>query len=113
LAIVGNGNQGFAQAFREDLEITVPILCDTDLKAYKAAGLRRNPMDSLSISLPFKALRAFRSGSRQGSVQGDPWQLGGVFVVEPNGNVLYRHVSTDPGDHAPVAEILAALDRAA
>ena len=113
LAIVGNGNQDFAQAFRKDLKITVPILCDTDLQAYKAAGLRRNPMDSLSLSLPLQAFRALRSGARQGSVQGDPWQLGGVFVVQPQGKILYRHVSADPGDHAPVAEILAALDQAA
>lgn len=109
LVIVGNGAQPFAVAFGEDLELDCPILVDPALAAYRAAGLRRGRVEILSPRLPFHAIRAIRSGSFQSTVQGDPWQLGGVFVIQTNGELLYRHASRDAGDHAPVGEILSSL----
>jgi NAD(P)-dependent dehydrogenase (short-subunit alcohol dehydrogenase family) len=113
LVIVGNGAQNFAAAFREDFELDCPILVDPELRAYRAAGLRRGRVELLSPRLPLNALRALRSGSRQTGVQGDPWQLGGVFVIRPGGDVTYRYVSGEAGDHPPVEEIVSALDEGA
>jgi hypothetical protein len=110
MVIVGNGAQDFAAAFREDFELDCPILVDPELRGYRAAGLRRGRVELLSPRLPLHALRALRSGSRQAGVQGDPWQLGGVFVIRPGGELTYRYVSGDAGDHPPVDEILAALE---
>ena len=61
--------------------------------------------------MPLNALRALRSGSRQGSVQGDVWQLGGVFVIRPGGELAYRYVSREAGDHAPPDAILESLSK--
>jgi NAD(P)-dependent dehydrogenase (short-subunit alcohol dehydrogenase family) len=110
LVIVGNGAANFAAAFREDFELDCPLLVDPELRAYRAAGLRRGRVELLSPRLPLNALRALRSGARQTGVQGDPWQLGGVFVIRAGGELMYRYVSREAGDHAPVSEILAALD---
>jgi NAD(P)-dependent dehydrogenase (short-subunit alcohol dehydrogenase family) len=66
-----------------------------------------------SPSLPLHSLRALRSGFRPARVQGDVWQLGGVFVIRPGGDLTYRYVSSDAGDHPPVAAILAALEAGA
>jgi NAD(P)-dependent dehydrogenase (short-subunit alcohol dehydrogenase family) len=110
LVIVGNGAPNFALAFREDFELDCPLLVDPELRAYRAAGLRRGRVELLSPRLPLNALRALRSGSRQTSVQGDPWQLGGVFVIRPGGDLTYSYVSGEAGDHPPVADILAALE---
>jgi NAD(P)-dependent dehydrogenase (short-subunit alcohol dehydrogenase family) len=110
LVIVGNGAANFAAAFREDFELDCPILVDPELRAYRAAGLRRGRVELLSPRLPLNALRALRSGSRQTGVEGDPWQLGGVFVIRPGGDLTYRYVSGEAGDHPPIDEILAALD---
>jgi NAD(P)-dependent dehydrogenase (short-subunit alcohol dehydrogenase family) len=110
LVIVGNGARNFAEAFREDFALDCPLLVDPELRAYRAAGLRRGRVELLSPRLPRNALRALRSGSRQTAVQGDPWQLGGVFVIRPDGNLTYRYLSREAGDHPPVDEILAALD---
>ena len=109
LVIVGNGNRGFAAAFRGDFELDGPLFVDPELRAYRAAGLRRGRVELLSPRWPLHALRALRAGSRQTRVQGDPWQLGGVFVIRPGGELTYRHASREMGDHAPVDEILAAL----
>jgi NAD(P)-dependent dehydrogenase (short-subunit alcohol dehydrogenase family) len=113
LAIVGNGAPSFAAAFREDFELDCPLLVDPELRAYRAAGLRRGRVELLSPRLPLHALRAFRSGSRQTGVQGDPWQLGGVFVLRPGGELTYRYASREAGDHPPVDELLAALEKEA
>ena len=113
LVIVGNGAQNFAAAFREDFELDCPILIDPELRAYRAAGLRRGRVELLSPRVPRNALRAFRSGSRQTGVEGDPWQLGGVFVIRPGGDLTYRYVSSEAGDHPPIDEILAGLSETA
>jgi NAD(P)-dependent dehydrogenase (short-subunit alcohol dehydrogenase family)/peroxiredoxin len=109
LVIVGNGAPNFAAAFREDYELDCPLLVDPELRAYRAAGLRRGRVEALSPRMPWNAIRALRSGSRQGAVEGDVWQLGGVFVIRPDGELTYRYASREAGDHPPVDDILAAL----
>ena len=111
--IVGNGARSFAEAFREDFRLDGPLLVDPELRAYRAAGLRRGRVELLSPRLPSNALRALRSGARQTGVQGDPWQLGGVFVIRPGGELVFRYASREAGDHPPTDEIVAALDEKA
>jgi NAD(P)-dependent dehydrogenase (short-subunit alcohol dehydrogenase family) len=109
LVIVGNGATHFAKAFREDFALDGPLIIDPELRAYRAAGLRRGRVEALSPRVPWNALRALRNGARQHAVQGDPWQLGGVFVIRPDGALAFQHRSREAGDHPPVAEVLAAL----
>jgi hypothetical protein len=111
LAIVGNGARRYATAFREDLELDldVPILLDPELRAYRKAELRRGHLELLSPRVPLNALRALTSGFRQTSIEGDAFQLGGVFVIAPGGEVRYRYVSREAGDHPPIDAVLDAL----
>lgn len=113
LVIVGNGGSEFARAFREDLGLEGTILVDPDLVSYRAAGLRRGRTEILSPRLFSNAARALQAGYRQNSVEGDPWQLGGVFVVRPGGELLYAYRSREAGDHPEPADLLAALDHPA
>ena len=82
---------------------------DPELVAYRAAGLRRGRVEALSPRMPLNALRALRSGHRQGKIQGDPWQLGGVFVIRPPGEVTFEHVSQVAGDHPEIDDVLDGL----
>jgi NAD(P)-dependent dehydrogenase (short-subunit alcohol dehydrogenase family) len=111
LAIVGNGNAAFAAAFREDVELPpeVTLLVDPELRAYRAAGLRRGRVEVLSPRLALNGLRALRAGFRQTGVEGDPWQLGGAFVLRPDGACSFRQASREAGDHADLGQVLAAL----
>jgi len=111
LVVVGNGSPWHAKGFREEQGIDFPLYVDPDLAAYAAAGLKRGVLDTLRPAAIGKAVRAWRSGARQGKTQGDPWQLGGVFVVRAGGEVLYRHINRDAGDHPPAEPILGALDK--
>jgi NAD(P)-dependent dehydrogenase (short-subunit alcohol dehydrogenase family) len=109
IAVVGNGTRNFAEGFRDDMQVDWPILVDPELRAYRAAGLRRGRVEILSPRLPLHAVRALWEGHRQEGIQGDPWQLGGVFVLRKGGELVYQYRSREAGDHPPVRDILAAL----
>jgi len=109
LVIVGNGAPSFAEAFREDQNLDCPLLVDPELRAYRAAGLRRGRVEVLSPRMSLNAVRALGAGYRQTSVEGDPWQLGGVFVIRPGGDLMYRYIGREAGDHPAVDDVLEAL----
>ena len=109
VVIIGNGNATFAEAFREEFELEGLLLVDPELGAYRAAGLRRGRVELASPRLFKNAYRAFTSGARQTAVQGDPWQLGGVLVFAPGGELRFVFRSREAGDHATPEAIEAAL----
>jgi len=109
LVVVGSGQPEQISDFREQLGLNIPIYVDPERRAYDAAGLKRG------LWLTFKPrtwgnwLRAYRQGMRQGSLQGDNWQQGGVFVIRPGNVTSYAYVSQEAGDHPPVEEVIAAV----
>lgn len=113
LVVVGNGQTFHAQDFQQEQKLPFPLLTDPDLKAYAAAGLRRGLLSVVSPKVLGNAVRSLRGGFRQGRTQGDPWQQGGVFVITPDDQVLFHHVSREAGDHPQPADIVAALPRSA
>ncbi len=112
LVVVGNGRPEQALDFKEQHGLDFPLLVDPDLEAYAAAGLRRDLGATLNFATLGNAVRALRSGHRQTSVQGDPWQQGGAFIITPDGEDHYRHVSQAAGDHPEPDQIIAALEQA-
>ena len=109
--VVGNGSPAFARAFVEDTGLETPLYVDERLEAYAAAGLRRGVAATFNPASLGAAVGAFRRGLRQGRVQGDAWQQGGVLVVLPGDRLAYHHANRHPADHAPHQAILAALSR--
>ena len=110
LIFIGNGNLDFARGFRDEFEITTPIYVDTERRSYQALGMKRGGLvATLKPSVMRHGARAMKAGFRQGAIQGDAWQLGGVVVVLPGGKVAYRYLSAAAGDHPPIEEVVAAL----
>ncbi len=110
LAFVGNGSRRFAAAFRDELGLEAPVYVDTARDSYRALGMKRSLVATvLSPRAWSHGVRALRGGARQKGIKGDAWQLGGVLVVAPGGRVAYRFLSSEAGDHPPVADVLAAL----
>lgn len=109
LVFVGNGNRHFAQAFKDAYGLDEPLYVDTRLAAYTALGMKRGILRAFSLGGAASTWRALRSGARQGLTRGDGWQLGGVLVVRPGGQVAYEYLSEHPGDHPEVSAILGAL----
>jgi AhpC/TSA antioxidant enzyme len=113
LVVVGNGDLASARRFARETGLSTPLYVDAQREAYRALGMRRDVTSALNPAFVGNAWRALRAGFRQTSVQGDPWQMGGVLLVLPGGQVVYRYLSSAAGDHPPVAELLAALAGAA
>lgn len=108
LHAVGNGSALMARDFVEQFSVTFPVWTDPGKETYKLAGFQR------AFGLGLKSLgrgrRASSGGHRQGKTQGDPWQQGGTLVLGGDGRLVFAHAADGAGDHAPVGDLLAALD---
>ena len=113
LVVVGNGQPHHAARFRDDFDLDFPLLVDPEMNAYRAAGLRRDLGSTFDRRLVKNSMRALKEGFRQKSVQGDPWQQGGAFVIDPDGEVLFSYISQVGGDHVDPQDLLETLRTAA
>lgn len=109
LVFLGAGGPSFVRGFREKTGVDERILCDSSLRAYEAARLKRSVLRTLDPRAGVRFIASVARGFRQTGIQGDPHQQGGVLVIRPPGEVVYWHVSQFPGDNAPPEDILAAL----
>lgn len=112
LVFVGTGTPAQAAAFAAAHSGQQSVFVDPDRAAFAAAGMRRSFLGVLSPRLLRNAWRAWRAGHRQGAVQGDAWQLGGVVVLAPDGAVVHRQVERVAGDPVDLAGVGAAVGSA-
>lgn len=109
VVFVGTGLPAMAAAFAAEWAGAHPVLSDPSRAVFAAAGMRRSLFATLHWRLFVNAWRAFRRGYRQGKVQGDPWQQGGVLVLDPRGGIVHRQVDRAGGDALDFAAVLAAV----
>lgn len=109
LQVIGNGAPMFMAGFRETTGYDGALYTDPSLAVYRALDLRRGAGTIVSARAAMNAVRALRGGFRQGRVQGDATQQGGLLIVAPDGTIRYRHADRVAGDHAPLRDVLAAL----
>ncbi len=113
LVLLGNGKPHHAKWFLEDTGLDVPVYCDPELAAYAAAGLKRTVLSVFNPAALGAAVRAYRAGNRQTKTKGDPWQQGGVLVLDRRQGITkpvrYQHISGFAGDRVPMGKVLTAL----
>jgi peroxiredoxin len=108
---IGTGDAGYAKAFVADTQVPFAVLVDDAGEAASAAAVRKVNFGTLLFdprSLK-GALRAHRDGYRVMKSGKRVTQLGATFVVGPGSQTRYEHVDAHTADHAPLAEVLAAL----
>lgn len=95
-----------------DLEVPFPVCLDRERSAYDAWGLGRT--SRARVYLDPKVWLAYAGlllqGEKAGRTGEDTGQLGGDFVVAPDGRVVYSRPQRRD-DRPPVATLLAALER--
>ena len=108
---VGTGDERYAKAFVADEQVPFPVLVDDSGEAAAAAAVRKvNFLTLLFDPRSMRgALQAHRDGFRVKKSGRRVNQLGATFVLGPGPTVRYAHVDAHTADHAPVAEVLAAL----
>lgn len=111
LVFVGTGLPAMAADFAKQHAGPHLVLSDPQRKAFAAAGMKRSFWATLHWRLPRNAWRALRRGFRQTKVQGDPWQQGGVLVVDAAGTLRHEEVDGAAGDPLDLDAIVAAAAR--
>lgn len=125
LVIIGNGSANFGKSFIQDSPfaaeyndpkspLKVELYIDTKLAAYKAFELNRGILATISpwnIGKMWKAKAKYSISN--GKLEGDAFQQGGTFVVGPGKVMHYAYANTGTGDHAPMADVLQALEEKA
>lgn len=109
LLFVGSGTPTMARAFRAEYCPGARVAVDPQLRAQAAFQLKRGVLATFSPGAVGAAMRAFRAGYRQGASQGDNWQQGGAFVIDPDGRIRWGYVSEHAGDHPTPEQLLDAL----
>ena len=128
IVLLGMGAQEngahFARKLRLDLEEWPIVTSEApDFAIYQALGLRNESslaqlyMRTVNAQTIISALRGLLSGGPPTyNSGGSLTQLGGTFILAPsqtelqNPAVLYSHVDTHTGVHAPVEDITRALE---
>jgi peroxiredoxin len=87
--------------------VAAPVLSDPDRQAYRAFGLRRGRAVQVWT---WGALKAYLKGALHGRLprvpNDDIAQLGGDFVLDAEGTVVWAYRSKDPSDRPPPEDIL-------
>ena len=108
---IGTGDARYAKAFVDEEEVPFPVLVDDAGEAARAASVRKVNMATL-LADPRAiggALQARREGFRIKKSGKRVTQLGATFVVGPGSHVHYEHLDAHTADHAPIADVLAAV----
>jgi peroxiredoxin len=111
--IISFGVEFWARAWLQETGSPFPLLLDPERTSYRAYGLERSFVRVWSPKVMWHYTRRVLAGQKLQSIQGDPHQLGGDFVVDAQGVIRLAYRSKDPVDRPPVAELLAVLSNLA
>ena len=107
VVLVGSGPPTALAAFVRDMALAgrgLTVVTDPSLAAFRAAGLRRPRVHGLRAVR--EALRELAAGYAPGRVVGDGRQLGGAFLIDGEGRIIYQHRGRSPGDLADSSDIV-------
>ena len=108
---IGTGDERYAKSFVADERVPFPVLVDDAAEAASAAAVKKVNFATLLFDpRSLKGARqALRDGYRVRKSGKRVNQLGATFVLGPGSEVRYAHVDAHTADHAPLANVLAAL----
>lgn len=94
-----------------DDDVGWDTISDPDRSLYRAYGLDRTNFVRTWLSPRTVAyyLRAAASGRRIRPPRSDSRQLGGDFIIDRQGFVVFAHRSSEPADRPPVEHLIAVI----
>lgn len=98
------------RGFRHRLGLAYPVVADETRDVYRAYGLGRGAWRQIwSLPTLWTYGRLWRGGARLRRPTEDIRQLGGDFVVDPDGVLVYTYRSKRPDDRPSVDELVLAV----
>lgn len=93
--------------FVEETKFPGEAYADKENKIYSALNLKRGFFATLFAKGAWTAYKqATSEGFQASGIKGDPFQLGGMLVVDPQAGILMEHHSQNVGDYPPVDDVL-------
>lgn len=109
LAFIGCGAPPFARSFRMEYAPGCTVLCDPQRATYALIEAPRGLVATIGPQTWAARVSLWRAGLRQGPAgQGDRLQMGGVLVVAPGDDAVYRFVSRSANDQPDVSAVVQA-----
>ena len=108
VAVVTFETEAAVRAYASDLNLGWPLLMDASRALYRAYGMERGHW--WNIYGPASLWAYFNltlKGRRLQRPTGDPNQLGGDVLIDPDGIVRLHHVGVGPADRPETAQLLA------
>ena len=109
MLLISFGTPEQARCWLEETGAPFPLLLDPDRGSYRAYGLERSVRRVFHPRVFLAYFRLMLQGRKLRPIQGDPYQLGGDFIVDSRQIVRYAHPSADPADRPDVQELRAHL----
>ena len=108
---------GELEEYQRRRELSIPILVDSNRKVYAAYGLGRGSLGRVWGWATMRRYAQILRRSDRGfadltSATEDTRQLGGDFVVAPDGRLSWGYWSEGPADRPFVHEVLDAVEQA-
>lgn len=109
--VVASGNQEGGRRWLETYKSPFPLLLDQDLVLYRLFGIRR----LLKVAWDLKVFVAYAEAVAGGRVDNiaytgdDVTVIGGDFIVDTSGKVLYSYRSKEQYDRPKVGDLMEVL----
>ena len=112
MVIVGFGPEANAKDWKERNEFPYQTVADPEAKIYLELGTRRNIAGTWGIPLLINCAEKHVAGNLSfAHYEGDDLELlGGDFIADPSGKLVWTHVMNKANDRPSVDTIVAALD---
>lgn len=107
VAFVAMATPEQARDFKTKTRSPHPFVCDPERDLYEAFGLGRGDLKQMMNPRVFsRGFGATLRGHFVGLPIGDPWQMPGVFAIEPDGEVSWEYRSVDMSDNPATQTLL-------
>lgn len=107
--VVGFEPERRARGWLEQADVTFSFLLDHDRALYNAFELERSIWRSWHPRNLWSYVQALLSGKGLPKIKADPNQLGGDFVIDPDGLLRLAYYSRDATDRPSVEQLLDAI----
>jgi peroxiredoxin len=102
-----------AEAWLKDTVAPFPMLIDESQQVYRDYRLGRARLTDWTPRVIWNYLKWIARGYLPRKVSGDPYQLGGDFIVDSAGIVRFVHKSRDATDRPSVESLIQSLHQTA
>jgi alkyl hydroperoxide reductase subunit AhpC len=103
------GTEYWTKVWLQETKSPFPFLMDSEKVSYRAYDLESSTLRSWSPATVWYYTKARLQGRDIPPSRGDAHQLGGDFIIDPQGIIRLSHPSADPTDRPGMAAIFASL----